>query len=74
MIMYSHTWTSLYPNLSHALGDDDGFLDPTDCQKPFSLEGADLKVDSRCKVILDLLKWASTRKYKIGLQNATPFN
>ena len=26
------------------------------CQKPFSLEGVDLKVDSRCKSILDLLK------------------
>ena len=26
------------------------------CQKPFSLEGVDFKVDSRCKVILDLLK------------------
>ncbi len=42
------------------------------CQKPFNLEGVDFNVDSRCKVILDLLKWASTRKNKIGLQNANP--
>ena len=26
------------------------------CQKPFNLEGVDFNVDSRCKVILDLLK------------------
>jgi hypothetical protein len=26
------------------------------CQKPFNLEGVDYNVDSRCKVILDLLK------------------
>ncbi len=26
------------------------------CQKPFNLEGVDFTVDSRCKVILDLLK------------------
>jgi hypothetical protein len=26
------------------------------CQKRFSLEGVDFNVDSRCKVILDLLK------------------
>jgi len=25
------------------------------CQKPFNLEGVDFNVDSRCKVILDLL-------------------
>jgi len=26
------------------------------CQKPFNLEGVDFNIDSRCKVILDLLK------------------
>ncbi len=26
------------------------------CQKPFNLEGVEFNVDSRCKVILDLLK------------------
>jgi len=26
------------------------------CQKPFNLEGVDFNVNSRCKVILDLLK------------------
>jgi len=26
------------------------------CQKPFNLEGVDFDVDSRCKVILDMLK------------------
>ncbi len=36
------------------------------------LEGVDFNIDSRCKSILDLLKWASTQKYKIGLQNANP--
>jgi hypothetical protein len=36
------------------------------------LEGVDFNVDSRCKVIFDLLKRASTQKYKIGLQNANP--
>jgi len=41
-------------------------------QKPFNLEGVDFNVDSRFKVILDLLKWASTQKYKIGLQHANP--
>ncbi len=29
---------------------------PCCCQKPFNLEGVDFNVDSRCKVILDLLK------------------
>ena len=36
------------------------------------MEGVDFNVDCRCKVILDLLKWSSTGKYIIGLQNANP--
>ena len=43
------------------------------CQKPLSLEGVPFNVDSRCKVILDLLKSELLlENIKIGLQNANP--
>jgi len=50
-----HCWL---PGSGKAVSNNERKLmsDSADCQKPFNLEGVDFNVDSRCKVILDLLK------------------